>query len=116
MMSSKETNREIIVSLLRDIKGRGDMEGLIAYLDSAGFFTSPASTKYHGCYPGGLSEHSLNVMEILSTLNGLCGKPIEVESVILASLLHDVCKAGAYLEEQPNFYIYNTAHRMGRGL
>ena len=116
MMSSKETNREIIVSLLRNIKERGDMEGLISYLDSAGFFTSPASTKYHGCYPGGLSEHSLNVMEILSTLNGLCGKPIEVESVILASLLHDVCKAGAYLEEQPNFYIYNTEHMMGHSL
>ena len=30
-----------------------------------GFFDAPASTKYHGCYDGGLARHSLNVFERL---------------------------------------------------
>ena len=28
-------------------------------LDELGFFTAPASTKYHGSYEGGLFDHSL---------------------------------------------------------
>lgn len=32
-------------------------------LDEIGFFTSPASTKYHLSVPGGLLQHSINVAE-----------------------------------------------------
>lgn len=32
-------------------------------LDEIGFFTSPASTKYHLSVPGGLLKHSINVAE-----------------------------------------------------
>ena len=30
-------------------------------LTESGFFTAPASTKYHGAYEGGLFDHSYNV-------------------------------------------------------
>ena len=35
------------------------------YLLVNGFFRSPASTKYHGAYEGGLFDHSLMVMNSL---------------------------------------------------
>ena len=40
---------------------RPGAEELLAWLESTDFFTAPASTKYHGAYPGGLVDHSLRV-------------------------------------------------------
>lgn len=37
-------------------------------LTEGGFFTAPASTKYHGAYEGGLFDHSRNVTSALVTL------------------------------------------------
>ena len=37
-------------------------------LTKSGFFTAPASTKYHGAYEGGLFDHSYNVTSTLVTL------------------------------------------------
>ena len=33
-------------------------ESIVERLKGGGFFTAPASTKYHGAYEGGLFEHS----------------------------------------------------------
>ena len=41
---------------------------LITDLRDSGFFTAPASTKYHGAFEGGLFEHSRNVTQVLVTL------------------------------------------------
>jgi len=38
------------------------------WLVKEGFFTAPASTKYHGSYEGGLFDHSLEVAEVLVQL------------------------------------------------
>ena len=38
-------------------------------LTESGFFTAPASTKYHGAYEGGLFDHSYNVASALVTLS-----------------------------------------------
>lgn len=37
---------------------RPGADKLLAWLEEAGFFTAPASTKYHGAYAGGLVEHT----------------------------------------------------------
>lgn len=37
-------------------------------LTESGFFTAPASAKYHGAYEGGLFDHSRNVTSVLVTL------------------------------------------------
>ena len=46
---------------------REGADKLLEYLTSPScdFFTAPASTRYHGSYPGGLLEHSLNVYDCL---------------------------------------------------
>lgn len=38
------------------------------FLNTYGFWDAPASTKYHGNYPGGLAEHSLTVAKNLLML------------------------------------------------
>lgn len=66
-------------------------------LNSCGFFTSPASTKYHGSYEGGLFEHSQHVTQILVTLTNMNGlawnRP---ESPYIVGMFHDLCKIDNY--------------------
>lgn len=67
------------------------------YLLTGGFFTAPASTKYHGVYPGGLFDHSWAVMETLVDLtkkNGLEWQ--RPESPVIVGLFHDLCKCDQY--------------------
>ncbi|MEE9354760.1 MAG: HD domain-containing protein [Methylococcaceae bacterium] len=108
--------------------GREGMKGLFEYLAREGFFTSPASTKFHGCYEGGLAEHSYKVYSYLReyvskrkmkldavTSVGQKPLPIKPENLIIAGLLHDVCKIGAYLgSEKP--YSWNKKTPKGHAL
>lgn len=62
------------------------------------FFKAPASTKYHGSYPGGLIEHSYNVAYTLYDLtinNGLEWE--RVISPFIVGLFHDICKIDNYI-------------------
>lgn len=62
-----------------------------------GFFTAPASTKYHGNYEGGLFDHSYLVMENLVKLTELNRLEWErKESPYIVGMLHDLCKVGQY--------------------
>ena len=79
------------------------MENVIDRLEELGFFKAPASTKFHLNYEGGLLEHSMNVYDIALELRVLMLKKkdglddaLSKESVIIAALLHDVCKADVY--------------------
>ena len=92
--------KEEFINLLRST-GREGIECVIAKLDKMGFFTAPASSKNHFCQEGGLLEHSLNVYRVAKMLCGQLQqiKPdlkIKDESIIIASLLHDVCKTDIY--------------------
>lgn len=67
------------------------------WLIDNGFFTAPASSKYHGVYSGGLFDHSMNVALALAMLtedNKL--KWSRPESPLLIGMLHDVCKIDQY--------------------
>ena len=67
------------------------------YLINEGFFTAPASTKYHGNYEGGLFDHSFAVMTSLMDLsvkNGL--KWQRACSPFLVGIFHDLCKIDNY--------------------
>lgn len=69
------------------------------WLCDNGFFTAPASTKYHGNYEGGLFDHSFCVMNILvelSAKNEL--KWQRKESPFVVGMLHDLCKIDQYKE------------------
>ena len=82
---------------------REGMENVIERLEEQGFFKAPASTKFHLNYEGGLLEHSMNVCDMALELREVTIRKKEglrdslpKESVIIAALLHDVCKADIY--------------------
>jgi HD superfamily phosphohydrolase YqeK len=65
----------------------------------------PSSTKYHGCFPGGLVDHSLSVANIAETL-AINTKTYNVfiESLTFCALVHDLGKLGSLDED---FYLTN---------
>ena len=117
--------KERIIKLLEDTKREG-IDKLIEYIDQEGFFEAPASTKFHGCYAGGLAAHSLRVFELLEayaneidvksvTAAGQEPLPVEYENLVIASLLHDVCKIGAYIgDKEP--YKWNRSQPKGHAV
>jgi 23S rRNA maturation-related 3'-5' exoribonuclease YhaM len=62
------------------------------------FSISPASTKYHGSFKGGLLAHTMAVVESSIDLFNICSRhkelKISLDSVIFCSLVHDIGKIG----------------------
>ena len=88
---------------------RPGMDKLLEYIQKSDFYKAPASTKYHLAAPGGLLQHSLNVLDALRGLlswrsDGVweyraAGKVVDTipdDSVIMMALLHDICKTHFY--------------------
>ncbi len=103
--------KEKILSLLREVKREG-MDKLIGYLETSDFFTAPASTKFHLSVPGGLAQHSYNVYSLLLEkasepvwMKALEG--IEPDTLILVSILHDLCKTNFYKQDWKNQKTYD---------
>lgn len=94
-------------TLLLETKREG-IEKLIEFIRKSDFYTAPASTKFHGSHEGGLLEHSLNVYGCLKVkteygvFNNGCLANVEHESIIITSLLHDLCKTYYYTTEIRN--------------
>ena len=80
------------------------------WLLERGFFTAPASTKYHGSHEGGLFQHSFSVMKTLVDLtvrNNL--KWERPESPYIVGIFHDLCKSDSYYsEDYGQTFSYNT--------
>lgn len=94
--------KEEFVGLLRECN-RDGMEEVIADLEDNGFFDAPASAGHHLNVKGGLVLHSLNtckaalaVWESMKQIEPTLEREVPRESVIIASLLHDVCKQNIY--------------------
>lgn len=101
-MSTKDDQRARFCELLRST-GRENIEYVIEDLETWGFFDAPASVRNHYNYPGGLLAHSLSVYDAALMLREglLKSRPdlepkLPMDSVIIASLLHDTCKANIY--------------------
>ncbi len=95
-------NQEEFESLLRSTQ-RDGIDYVIEDLEKDGFFEAPASAGHHLNVPGGLCLHSLNVCKAglmiydgLKDLDPASYGEVKRESVIIASLLHDVCKTDIY--------------------
>ena len=98
------TDKETFIEALR-ATGRAGVDKVIAGLEELGFFSAPASSKYHGNVPGGLLSHSLNVYtetkviaETQIKLRPELAEKLPESSITIAALLHDVCKAEIYKE------------------
>lgn len=82
------------------------------YLLANGFFSAPASTKYHGNYEGGLFDHSFTVMNVLvelSAKNNL--KWQRAESPFIVGMFHDLCKIDQYRIDNSEPYTVGEATR-----
>lgn len=88
---------------------------LVDWLVDAGFFKCPASTKYHGNYPGGLYDHSLGVWKRLVWLTD--ESPWNrAESPFIIGLFHDLCKVDQYKEvvDEPGKVMFGASEPEGR--
>lgn len=123
-MATIDQNKEEFISLLRSTNREG-IEKLIDWLcNKSDFFIAPSSTRFHGNYPGGLCQHSLNVYRIAKGFLPTCQlysadpakfSEITEDNIIIATLLHDLCKTNFYKpvqkyrkDENNNWELYNT--------
>ena len=77
----------------------------------------PAATSVHHAYPGGLLNHTYQMLHLLEGLYPCLPYPVKLEHCILAILFHDSAKTKEYNEQgesQPDMYllghIYMGAH------
>lgn len=98
---NKEANWTKLLEELRGTEREG-IEDFIKYItERTDFKTAPASTKYHMNYPGGLAEHTLNVLRFTREVQEKLQVPdIDPHSLTLAALLHDLCKVNYYIVEE----------------
>lgn len=97
-----KSNKEEFIRLLKSTEREG-VDEVIEELESLGFFEAPASSTQHLNEEGGLVQHSLYVCKAALMLreqmakfeDGL-DKEVPEDRVIIASLLHDVCKSDIY--------------------
>lgn len=97
-----KANKEEFLELLRSTK-RDGIEDVITDLEGLGFFTAPASAGHHLNVEGGLVLHSINtykaalaIWEGMKPLEPSLATEVKRDSIIIASLLHDVCKSDIY--------------------
>jgi 23S rRNA maturation-related 3'-5' exoribonuclease YhaM len=102
MAETKIPGAEALNKLRKEFEGlllsteRDNMESLLLWLEEeSDFYTAPASTNGHCAYEGGLLVHSVNVYKLLYNFNKNI-KCEHEESLVIAGLLHDICKTNMY--------------------
>ena len=99
---SKQDKINMFESLLMSTNRTG-MDKVIEYIRRTDFYNAPASAKYHSNYETGLLDHSLMVYNLaeaffdkMKIIDPELAVSIPEESIIVSSLLHDVCKICFY--------------------
>lgn len=92
--------------LLLSTKREG-IDRLLEFIRRSDFYKAPASTRFHSCHESGLLEHSMNVYKCLkekrnSIIWKECLDKIPDSSLIVISLLHDLCKTYFYTVDYRN--------------
>lgn len=106
---------------------RPGIDELISWLTTeSDFFTAPCSTEFHLAYMGGLAQHSLNVLNILSRKINDYSLSIPDETIKICALGHDLCKTNFYVKgvknvkengqwTSKNIYLVRDSFPMGHG-
>lgn len=91
-------NQKNRIELFKQIMNKVHInEDFLQWLIDEGFFTAPASTKYHGAYKGGLFDHSFAVTETLVEMTEKLGIEWEYpRSPYIVGMFHDLCKIDQY--------------------
>ena len=97
-----EAQKQEFLTICKASIQREGIDGLLDWLCKADFFSAPASTKYHGAYPGGLCQHSIDVYKYAKRLTFLMPTPPSEESLAIATLMHDICKVNLYKMDKRN--------------
>lgn len=104
----KELTFEERIKMFRELMGNYVSPEFENWLVCNGFFTTPASTKYHGSYEGGLFDHSYtvtNTLLSLTTKNDL--KWEKAESPYMVGMFHDLCKMDYYIKQKDGTFTTN---------
>ncbi len=108
-MTDIEKNKEEFIEIFRANITREGSDKLLDYLiNKCDFFISPASTRFHGSYDGGLAQHSLNVYRCLKDylsrprVKELYKMSYSEETIAISALLHDLCKTDTYKRDFRN--------------
>lgn len=95
-------NKDEFIKLCSGIERKG-ISDLMDWLNKSDFYIAPASTKFHGSYIGGLTEHSLNVYhELKRLLSAYPEITCSEDTAKIISLFHDLCKVNFYEVEKRN--------------
>lgn len=93
--NERERLREVVERMFDGLPG-GDR--LCRWLATSGYYDAPASASYHGNYPGGLLDHSLQVTQELIVLTDRLGLTWQrPQSPAIIGMLHDICKVDEYI-------------------
>lgn len=95
--------RDEFIEIFKTYIQRQGSDFLLSWIEDSTFFSDPASTRFHGCYEGGLCEHSVNVWhELIRLLKAYPEIKVTAETAAIVALLHDLCKIGCYKTELRN--------------
>ena len=109
----REINIGRFETLMSTVK-RDGIEDLLEYIrNKTDYFTAPASTRFHLSCEGGLLQHSLNVYDCLyakreSPVWKNILEKVSDESLIIMTLLHDLCKVNYYTKSTKNQKTYDA--------
>lgn len=108
---SDNSNIAKFEELLGEVKREG-IENLLGFIRKSDFYKAPASTRFHLSEEGGLLKHSLHVYECLNAkLSAPIWKDVlknvSKETVLIVSLLHDLCKTYYYTTDYKNQKTYD---------
>lgn len=104
--------------------GRPKIGDLISHIERMGYFIAPGSLKHHR-FEGGLVSHSLETYHKAMELRaekisqGCDPNSMPEESVIIAALMHDLCKADALRyssERRKSYTVKNTRGHSARSV
>lgn len=100
-----------IISLLKSTRRYG-IDSVIEYMEKNGFFIVPASVHHHHNWKGGLAQHSLDVYYKSKAQND---GTVTSESLIIACLLHDICKSDELCYDKEGNLCRSTKKHRGHG-
>lgn len=92
-------NKVKIIELIKSLAPRDNVDKLLEFLEKSGYYYLYGSFKHHK-YKGGLAEHSLEVMNYALSK----AEESERDSIIIAALLHDLCKTKYNFPEGVEFH------------
>ena len=116
---SAEAVKNCVIEMTDYIIGNeSERAALKEWMESHDFWTSPASTRFHGNVKGGLAAHSLMVaVQALRFAESFASNfalskrsdkfPFSAQDVFISGIAHDFCKAGSYAMESKKTKDFN---------